>query len=256
MNPMHISSNKLLILLLFFSFYSAEAQLTTGDSARTTQLYGLSLGVYQPAGDMALNYRFFSSAEVEYLLKNKKGRILGASFKAHYGNAVKDAEGIFSNLTDDSNNFLGVNGEFSTIQAGMSGGQLMFHFGKLLSSSYNPNSGWVILEGLGLGQHKIGLRDQRGTLPQLQSPFLEGYDRLHIGAYTNTSVRYLHLDNDERLNWAASISFTTGASKNIRGYNVDEAKSDDSMKFDLFYGGTFTWYIPVYRKQESFYLVD
>ena len=233
-----------------------KSQITTKDSARSAQLYGLSLGIYQPIGDMALNYQFFSSAEVEYLIKSKNGHFLGASFKAQYGNAVKDASDIFSNLTDENGNFLGVNGEFATIQAGLSGGQIMIHYGKLLRGSYNPNSGWLIIEGLGIGQHKIGLRDQRGTLPQLQSPFLEGYDRLHIGTYINTAVRYLHLDNNERINWAATVTVNTGASINIRGFMIDTGELDRSLKFDVFFGGALTWYIPVYRKQESFYLID
>ena len=244
MNPMLISSKKFLTLLLFLSFYLAKSQITTRDSARSAQLYGLSLGAYQPMGDMSLNYRFFSSAEVEYLVKNKNGQFVGASFKAYYGNAVKDVGDIFSNLTDANGNFLGVNGEFATIQAGMSGGQIMFHYGKLVRSRYNANSGWLLLEGLGIGQHKIGLRDQRGTLPQLQSPFLEGYDRLHIGAYMNTSLRYLHLDNNERVNWAATFSINTGASRNIRGFIIDTGETDTSIKFDLFLGGALTWYIP------------
>ena len=160
-----------------------KSQITTKDSARSAQLYGLSLGIYQPMGDMALNYQSFSSAEVEYLIKSKNGHFLGASFKAQYGNAVKDVSDIFSNLTDENGNFLGVNGEFATIQAGLSGGQIMIHYGKLLRGSYNPNSGWLIIEGLGIGQHKIGLRDQRGTLPQLQSPFLEELQRLFFDLF-------------------------------------------------------------------------
>jgi hypothetical protein len=47
-----------------------------------------------------------------------------------------------------------------------------------------------------------------------------------------------------------------GISQNIRGYNVDLAASDTKMKFDAFIGGSMTWFIPVYAKQESFYLVD
>ena len=244
------------IFVFSLLFFSAKAQRTTKDSTRTVQLWGLSVGAYQPLVDMSENYRSFASAEVEYLKKNQDGIFTGVAFKALYGNSVKDPASIFTNLTDDEGNFLGVNGEFATIQAGLSGGQLLFQFGKLFKPQYNPNSGWVLMEGVGLGQHKIGLRDQRGTLPQLQSPFLEGYDRLHIGVYSNTSLRFLHLDNDERVNWSASLHVNLGVSQNIRGYNVDLAASDTKMKFDAFIGGSITWFIPVYAKQESFYLVD
>lgn len=256
MIPMRIFANKTLLLLAFLGCTKIYGQLTTKDSTRTVQLWGLSVGAYQPAIDLSTNYTVFASAEVEYLLKNKEGVFHGISFKALYGNAVKDPASIFSNLTDDGGNFLGVNGEFATIQAGLSGGQLMYQYGKIIRNRYNPNSGWVLMEGIGLGQHKIGLRDQRGTLPQLQSPFIEGYDRLHIGAYTNTSLRYVHLDNNERVNWAASLHLNLGASQNIRGFNIDLAQSDTRMKFDAFLGGSLTWFIPVYAKQESFYLVD
>jgi hypothetical protein len=64
------------------------------------------------------------------------------------------------------------------------------------------------------------------------------------------------LDNDERVNWSASLHVNLGISQNIRGYNVDLAASDTKMKFDAFIGGSVTWFIPVYAKQESFYLVD
>lgn len=256
MIQMRISSKITTLAIILLATTSLYGQLTTADSTRSVGLWGLSIGTYQPAFDLSTNFNAFATAEVEYLKKNKSGFFHGVSFRAMYGNAVKSPESIFTNLTDEQGNFLGVNGEFATIQAGLSGGQIMYQFGKLLKPRYNPNSGWVLMEGIGLGQHKIGLRDQRGTLPQLQSPFLEGYDRLHMGVYSNTALRYLHLDNQERVNWAASIHLNLGASQNIRGYNVDQAQSDTRVKFDAFIGGSLSWYIPVYAKQESFYLVD
>jgi len=256
MIPMRIFTNKTLLIIALLSFSKLYGQLTTKDSTRTVQLWGLGVGAFQPGFNMSTNYRAFASAELEYMVKNKEGVLKGVAFKALYGNAVKNPEAIFSNLTDYEGNFLGVNGEFATIQAGLSGGQLMYQYGKLIQSRYNPNSGWVLMQGIGLGQHKIGLRDQRGTLPQLQSPFLEGYDRLHVGVYTKTSIRFLHLDNNERVNWASSLHLNIGASQNIRGYNIDQASADTKVKFDAFIGGTLTWFIPVYAKQESFYLVD
>ena len=234
----------------------AKAQLSTKDSTRSAQLWALCPGTVHPMGAVAQTYSTVASADVEYLRKTREGIFYGVQFKALYGNAVKNADSIFSGLTDGDGNFLGVNGEFANIQAGMSGGMLMVELGKLFAPKYNPNSGWLWIQGIGVAQHKIGLRDQRGTLPQLQSPFIEGYDRLHLGGYTTSSLRYLHLDNNERVNWSINVNASLGVSRSIRGFNIDSGMADTNFKFDAFLGCSFQWYIPIYQEQESFYLVD
>ena len=206
--------------------------------------------------DLAERYAPFASASVEYTRKTKEGLFLGAWFDAFYGTSVRNTEEMFSGLTDEDGNFMGVNGEFAILQPGLTGGQLGVQFGRLISPKYNPNSGWVFLQGLALGQTKIGMRDQRSNLPQLQSPFLEGYDRLHRGIYTRSSLRYLHLDNAERINYSVGLSLNVGVAKSVRGFNIDTGLSDSGLKFEGVISANFSWYLPVYAKQESFYLID
>lgn len=249
---------KLATYVLILSCFAPRlhAQRTTRDSTRSVQLWGLSTGGNVPMFDLAGRYNPFASVTLEYSRKNREGWFIGASFDAMYGNSVRNSNEIFGGLMDSEGNLIGVNGEFAYLQPGLSGGQLGLNLGKLISPRYNPNSGWVLSQGLGLVQNKIGLRDQRGNFPQLQNPFLEGYDRLHRGMYTATALRYLHLDNRERINYSLNIHLNLAVSKSVRGFNIDTGAIDNALKFDPFIGAGFTWFLPVYAKQESFYLVD
>jgi hypothetical protein len=83
-----------------------------------------------------------------------------------------------------------------------------------------------------------------------------GYDRLHRGVASKTSLRYLRLDNDERINFMVGLTANTAVTRSVRGFNVDTGLEDSALKLDLSVGLNFTWLLPVYAKQESFFLTD
>jgi hypothetical protein len=230
--------------------------LTTRDSTRSVQLWGISPGVNVPLFDLNKRYATFASASVEYTRKSKEGVFYGAWFDAFYGTSVRNTDQMFSGLTDEDGNFMGVNGEFAILQPGLTGGQIGIQVGSLVAPRYNPNSGWVFMQGISLGQTKIGMRDQRSNLPQLQSPFLEGYDRLHRGIYIRSAIKYLHLDNQERINYSIGLTLNLGVSQSVRGFNIDTMMEDSGLKFEGILSANFSWYLPIYAKQESFYLID
>jgi len=245
-----------LLICSMISSLTMLGQVTTKDSTRTVQLWSLSTGGHIPLFDLAKRYTPFAMISVDYAKKNTDGWLYGASFDAMYGTSVKNSEDIFGGLSDESGNFMGVNGEFAIIQPGLSGAQVLVNTGKLLKSHYNPNSGWVFMQGIGVTQSKIGLRNQRNNLPQLESPFLEGYDRLHRGLVTKTTLRYMHLDHNERVNYAFNLLLNMGLTRSVRGFNIDTGLLDDNYKFEAAVGASFTWFLPIYAKQESFYLID
>lgn len=250
---------KHLVLLVFVTLFASQeavAQLSTRDSSRTATLWALGPGWYQPAGDLADRFSGFAAAEVRYLRKRSTGLLYGVSFDAFYGNSVKQTQEIFAGLSDESGNFMGVNGEFAFLQAGLSGGQVIADIGKLWSGGYNPNSGWVVLQGFGVQQSKIGLRNERNNFPQLQAPMIYGYDRLHRGAASRTQLRYLHLSHNERINYSVGLTVNQALTRSVRGFNIDTGLLDQALKYDLSVGLSFTWILPVYDKQESFYLMD
>ncbi|CAI8423602.1 MAG: Uncharacterised protein [Cryomorphaceae bacterium] len=257
MNVMSIATKfKWCILAVLLLPWSARAQQTTKDSTRSVQLWGISAGGNVPLFDLSTRFNQFASVSVEYMRKNRAGWLYGGSFDAQYGTSVNDPKAIFGGLMDEDGNFIGVNGEFAYIQPGLSGGQFNLSLAKIIAPRYNANSGWLYQQSLGLSQNKIGLRDERGNFPQLQSPFLEGYDRLHRGISSTSTLRYLHLDNRERINYALNLYLNLGVSRSVRGFNIDTGLSDTSLKFDSFIGAGFTWFLPVYAQQESFFLLD
>lgn len=248
---------RLLFCLFFFGLSTVMyGQLTTADSIRTVQLWGLAPATHTPLGDLATRYSTFGGATLEYTKKNREGWMIGASFDAFYGNSVKNASEIFGGLSDEQGNFVGVNGELAVLQAGLLGGQITAHVGHIFKSHYNPNSGWLWMVGIGAQQTQISLRNERGNFPQLQGSMLRGYDRLHIGPVAKVQLRYLHLDNNERINYALGIHAFLATTQNIRGFNTDTGLLDNSFKWDMGVGVNFTWYLPIYAKQESFFLTD
>ncbi len=234
----------------------AWGQLTTRDSVRTVQLWGLSPAFYLPVADLADRYEPFAAATVSYQRKNKKNSFYGLDFDAFYGTSVKNTDAIFGGLTDENGNYIGVNGEFAIMNAGLSGAQITANMGRIFKPHYNPNSGWMVLQGFGLQQTKISVRNERGNYPQLAVPMIYGYDRLHRGVASKSSLRYLHLDNDERINFMVGLTVNTAVTRSVRGFNVDTGLEDSALKLDLSVGVNFTWLLPVYAKQESFFLTD
>jgi hypothetical protein len=188
--------------------------------------------------------------------KNREGQLFGVAFDAFYGTSIKDPERIFGNLMDDNGNFIGVNGELAILNAGLSGGQLALEVGKLWTTTFNPNSGWLWMEGIGMQETKINVRNERGNFPQLQDQMLLGYDQLHRGPVLKSQLRYLHLGDNERLNFSAGLIVNVAATRSVRGFNTFSGLQDNSLKWDLSAGLNFTWILPVYAKQESFFLTD
>jgi len=253
MNPLRFS---LFVALMLLSSAKLSAQLTTKDSTRTVQLWGLGPSTSLPAGDLATRYSNFGGASLEYSKKNRDGWIIGGAFDAFYGNSVKNSSEIFGGLADSAGNYVGVNGELAILNTGLSGGQITGHIGHIFQPHYNPNSGWMWMLGFGGQQTQISLRNERGNFPQLQGAMLRGYDRLHVGPVVKGQLRYLHLDNDERINWTLGVHSMLATTKSVRGFNTDTGLKDNSVKWDLALGIHFMWYLPVYAKQESYFLMD
>ena len=142
------------------------------------------------------------------------------------------------------------------MNAELSGAQITVNTGRIFKPHYNPNSGWLVLQGFGLQQTKISVRNERGNYPQLAPPMIYGYDRPHRGFASKSSLRYLHLDNNERINFMVGLTVNTALTRSVRGFNVDTGLEDSALKLDLSVGLNFTWLLPVYAKQESFFVTD
>jgi hypothetical protein len=52
------------------------------------------------------------------------------------------------------------------------------------------------------------------------------------------------------------LTVNTALTRSVRGFNVDTGLEDSALKLDLSVGLNFTWLLPVYAKQESFFLTD
>ena len=246
------------LIALFFALLPAtsKAQLNTRDSARTAVLYSLGPAVYVPMASMANRYTPFSGVQVEALKKWQNGLLFGVAFDAFYGTSLKNAASIFDGLSNEQGNFIGVNGEWAFLNAGLSGGQLVARWGRLYPGNYNPNSGYLFLVGVGMQQSKIGIRNERGNFPQLEAPMLYGYDRLHRGPLVQILARNLHLSHNERINYSFGAVLNYALTRSVRGFNIDTGLPDTALKHDLSMGVQFIWHLPAYAKQESFYLLD
>lgn len=243
-------------LLLSLLSTSVKAQLNTRDSARTVVLYSLGPSGYMPLASLASRYTAFSGVQAEALKKYQSGRLFGVSFDAFYGASLRDAQSIFGGLSNESGNFIGVNGEWAFLNAGLSGGQLVARMGQLFPGKYNPNSGTLLQVGLGVQQTKIAVRNERGNFPQLEAPMIYGYDRLHRGPVVQLLARQMHLSHNERINYSYGAVLNYALTRSVRGYNIDTRSADLAIKHDLSIGLQFIWHLPTYAKQESFYLLD
>lgn len=125
--------------------------------------------------------------------------------------------------------------------------EVQLQVGKLIKRSrHNKNSGlWTHL-GAGFMRHKIKYNYGTSTVPQLEDPYVQGYDRLTYGAALSQFLGWRRYANKNLFNYQFGIEIHEGFTQNRRSWNFDTMKPDNRDRLDLYYGLKFAFIIPYY----------
>ncbi|MFC1734322.1 hypothetical protein ACFL6I_28800, partial [candidate division KSB1 bacterium] len=115
----------------------------------------------------------------------------------------------------------------------------------------NPNSGLLVMSGVGLLQHKIRIQDSENNAPQISGDYKKGYDLLSNGLGINEFVGYLNLSKSRLLNFYIGFELNQAWTQNRRDYNFVLMGKDETNRFDLLYGIRIGWIFPIYGMQKG-----
>ncbi|MCD4773763.1 MAG: hypothetical protein K8R41_10320 [Bacteroidales bacterium] len=248
---------KIILLALCFGIISnqASSQASMQDSSLFTTMFTGFYGYQFPGGDLVNRFGSNSEIGVSFLIKNNNNWIHGVEFDYLFGSDVKIGNTLFTDISTPEGNIIDGNGIFANIQLFERAYYSSLKAGKIFPVwGPNPNSGLVIIGGLGYINHKIRIDVENNTAPQLAGDYKKGYDRFTSGIAISEFFGYMYMGNKRKVNFYAGFEFIQAATKCRRDYNFDEMKGDDKNRLDLLFGIKAGWIIPLFKRTpEKFY---
>ncbi len=258
----------LLILLCLASGFHAFSQIDTDlmDSienskqikkrAKTTNNVVLISPYYTalfPIGEMANTFGFSDDVGLSVAYKIKKNFLIGLEGAYLFGSKVKNnANPLNAISTQSTGQIIGQDGSLNNIPITLSGFEIALRIGKLIpTSKKHPNSGVLISLAPGFLQHKLFINANANNIPQLNSTYKEGYDRLTNGPMIAGNIGYLYLERKKFLSFQAGLDFAMGFTQERRNWNFDLMSADKHQHLDMLIGIKVVWNIPVFTNRDS-----
>jgi len=236
-------------LVLIGMVLPLSAQVNIRDSVIFTPMIDFSYGYKIPGGDMADRFGANSEIGIAFLIKTKKNILFGVDWNYIFGNEVKDVS--FSNgFRDQFGGVLANNGLYSEVYFTERGFSLSAKVGIIIPVlSPNPNSGIMIMGGVGMLQHKIKIEDRFQEVPLLSGEnYFPGYDRLSNGVMFTEFIGYRLLSSRKLVNLFGGFEFSQALTKNRRDINYDTGLKDSEQRLDLQMGIRIGFTLPLYKQ--------
>jgi hypothetical protein len=245
--------NLLTLILFITACPSLRAQVNVKDSVVATPLIGFSFGYQLPGGDLSKRFGNSSDAGLTFFYKTKKNLLLDAQATYFFSNNVNEYS-ILDSIKDSNGGIINQNGQYADIRLYERGWNIHAGVGKLFNKfGPNPNSGLVLMAGLGFLQHKIRIEDIGNQSPQLAGDYKKGYDRLTSGLSVHEFVGYMYLGENRMVNFFGGIELTQAFTKSRRSWDYDLMRRDETKRFDLLSGVRIGWILPLYKKAPKEY---
>lgn len=245
-----------LLGILFVSALAASAQVSVKDSTVFAPIVDFSYAYKIPGGDLKNRFGSHSEIGLSFLIKTKKNFLYGVDWNYIFGGQVKELS-FADAFRDAGGAILGTNGLYSQIYFVERGFTMSAKIGQIFNLfSSNPNSGIMLLGGVGFMQHRIKFEDKFQEVPLLSGKnYYPGYDRLTNGIMFTEFIGYRLLSNKRLINAFAGVEFTQAITKNRREVNYDTGLKDDIQRLDLTMGFKIGLSLPLYKPtpQEYYY---
>ncbi|MDA8886028.1 hypothetical protein OAD66_05080 [Bacteroidia bacterium] len=210
-----------------------------------------------PGGDLKKRFNPFSSIGMGVDFKFKNNWMVGLDYDWFFGNSVID-NGLFSGISGPSGQIIDKNGDFSVMQLNMKGNYVTLNASYLINIPKNEAfSGIIISGGLGVMQHKVDILSAQTTIPQVNSEYEKGYDKLTYGLAIKEFIGYQYSVSKNRYRFRGGIEFNQGFTKGRRTWDFNANKSGLDKRFDTTVAMKIGFIVPVYTKNsedEEFFL--
>jgi len=228
----------LLLIILILPVTGTYAQNNVKDSAQQGAIIEANFSYNLPGADLKKRFGSNLGAGLGFMYKSRNNLLIGAQANYFFGNTVNE-DSLFKDITSANNKIIGSQGIFADIVLQERGFYIALKAGKIFPIiGPNPNSGLVLIGGVGILQHKIRIEylenDSDNKVPQLEGDYRKGYDRLSNGLAFNEFIGYFHSSNKQFVNFYFGIEFIQGFTKSRRSWNIDEQKNRNSIAIRSF----------------------
>ncbi|NEQ49992.1 MAG: hypothetical protein F6K11_07655 [Leptolyngbya sp. SIO3F4] len=225
-----------------------QAQQSVRDSVISCVVMDFAYTLQFPGGDLADRFGRNSAVGGGIYYKTKRNWIFGGSGSFIFGNDVKDLS-MLDLFRDENGGIPGTTGLYANVVVFQRGFTAQGQVGKIFPwFGPNPNSGIMVLGGLGMMQHNIRYQDDVQEVPLLNGDSEKGYDRLTNGLMLSQFIGYRYLGNKRLLNFIFGFEAMQGFTQNRRGYNYDTGQPDTESRLDLLYGVKVGLSLPLYKR--------
>jgi hypothetical protein len=241
--------NQFIIFLLSLISLSVMSQVNPADSAIRAFIPNFSFSYQFPGGDLSSDFGSNATIGGGFFIKSKKNFIFSGDFNYIFGSTAKNEKQILSLVLTSSGHIIDNGGTYALYTVNERGFSLNARIGKIISAlGHNPNSGVMLLGGIGYLQTFVNIDNQYKSAPQISGDYAKGYDHLRGGVNINEFVGYFFMGNSRVLNFYAGFEFFQAFTKSKRDYVFDMMSKDNNKYMDLFYGIRVGWMIPVLKR--------
>ena len=248
---------KKFLALIFLILPSLLTAQSIKDTTLQLNLFSFHATGNLLGGDIGKRYGPMAGVGGSYMLKTRSNWLLAADFTFLFSNKFKE-DSILDGIRDDDGYLISINGDqmFPTISE--RGFYTGLRFGKLFPVvGPNPNSGLMITGSAGLLQYKTFFRFEEATVPVMLDDYAKLYDYLTNGFALNQFIGYLHLDNEQPINFYAGFEFHQAWTMCRRDwlYNLQGPESSirPGLRKDFLFGIRIGWIFPAGRKNTGTY---
>ncbi len=249
---------KFTLILLFAAIICQVtfSQVSVKDSVIFSPMIYANYSFQLPEGDLASRFGGNSCIGGGILFKTASNWVFGAEGNYIFGSTVKNSDSILKGIATPDGFVIDANGRYGDVVLSERGYNVSGKFGKVIPLfGPNPNSGLMVMAGVGYLQTKIRIHSIQSSMPSIEDDYRKGYDRLNAGATISGSIGYLIMSNSRLMNFYVGIEVMQAWTKGKRDYDFGTGKKDDKQYSTRFYGISAKWMIPLYkRKPKEFYL--
>ena len=190
---------------------------------------------------------------VGFHIKTKKNWYYGIQGTYLYGTTVKE-RGLLQNIFTSQGEILDNQGQLTRVITYERGFTTTLNGGKIFRLwNPNPNSGLLVMGGVGLLQHKIRIEHEESKIPQLSGDYLKGYDRLSNGLSFYQFVGYFLMSNNRLINFFAGVEAYEAFTQSRRDFNFDTQTTDTQKRRDVLVGIRLGWTLHLYARTPDAY---
>ena len=244
--------------LLMLGLQQAFGQLADSEkfkkraaNANNVVIISPSYNAQFPFGNMKDRFGFNSNVGMMLSYRFGKSWIAGVEGNYLFGNKVKE-NNILANITTSEGKHITNEGYLVDTKLSEEGFSVKAVGGKVFRVSKRlPGSGIFLLGGLGYLQHKILIQAPTRLVPQLDKTYRKGYDRLSNGPVLSLGTGFMFMERKKLLNFYLGCQADIAFTRNIRAWNFDQGKKDNTQRKDIFVGVKFGFIIPVYTNKDN-----